>query len=88
MPHRYICEEGLVHYCSQQRGYPGTPLSEYTQADIDREYNTEKWCAPFCTVACAHKVSILDNWRNPQRPAGVAATAEKPDAVGEMLRVE
>jgi MoaA/NifB/PqqE/SkfB family radical SAM enzyme len=84
----YICEEGLVHYCSQQRGYPGTPLSEYTQADIDREYNTEKWCAPFCTVACAHKVSILDNWRNPQRPAGVEATTKKPDAVGEMLRVE
>src|SRR6516225_9031162 len=26
----YICEEGLVHYCSQQRGYPGKPLLEYT----------------------------------------------------------
>src|SRR5215469_13878671 len=22
----YICEHGLVHYCSQQRGYPGIPL--------------------------------------------------------------
>ena len=22
----YICEDGLVHYCSQQRGYPGVPL--------------------------------------------------------------
>ena len=22
----YICEEGLVHYCSQQRGYPAKPL--------------------------------------------------------------
>src|SRR5438067_3617375 len=22
----YICENGLVHYCSQQRGYPGVPL--------------------------------------------------------------
>ena len=22
----YICEDGLVHYCSQQRGYPATPL--------------------------------------------------------------
>ena len=21
----YICEDGLVHYCSQQRGYPGRP---------------------------------------------------------------
>ena len=25
----YICEFGLVHYCSQQRGYPGVPLAEY-----------------------------------------------------------
>ena len=26
----YICEDGLVHYCSQQRGTPGTPLENYT----------------------------------------------------------
>ena len=24
----YICEDGLVHYCSQQRGYPGSPVGE------------------------------------------------------------
>ncbi len=23
----YICEDGLVHYCSQQRGYPGVPIA-------------------------------------------------------------
>src|SRR6266436_2127361 len=34
----YVCEDGLVHYCSQQRGYPGTPLEAYTAADIRREY--------------------------------------------------
>ena len=28
----YVCEDGLVHYCSQQRGYPGIPLEEYTIA--------------------------------------------------------
>ena len=38
----YICEDGLVHYCSQQRGYPAKPLAEYTVADIRREYLTEK----------------------------------------------
>ena len=27
----YICEDGLVHYCSQQRGYPAKPLMEYTR---------------------------------------------------------
>jgi len=25
----YICEDGLVHWCSQQRGYPGVPLEKY-----------------------------------------------------------
>src|SRR6266850_384607 len=29
----YICEEGLVHYCSQQRGHPGVPLESYTSDD-------------------------------------------------------
>lgn len=62
----YICEDGLVHYCSQQRGYPGIPLSEYTREDIRREYNTEKSCAPYCTISCVHQVSIIDRWRDPQ----------------------
>jgi MoaA/NifB/PqqE/SkfB family radical SAM enzyme len=62
----YVCEDGLVHYCSQQRGYPGIPLSEYTPEDITREYNTKKYCAPYCTVACVHVVATFDNWRAPQ----------------------
>jgi MoaA/NifB/PqqE/SkfB family radical SAM enzyme len=61
----YICEEGLVHWCSQQRGYPGIPLADYTMKDFEREYNT-KWCAPTCTLQCVHQVGILDNWRDPQ----------------------
>src|SRR5690242_15344187 len=47
----YVCEDGLVHYCSQQRGYPGKPLDHYTVEDIRREYLTEKGCAPLCTVS-------------------------------------
>jgi len=62
----YICEDGLVHYCSQQRGYPGTPLSQYTVDDIKREFLTEKGCAPHCTVSCVHQVSYMDFWRAPQ----------------------
>ena len=65
----YICEDGLVHYCSQQRGYPGVPLETYTRDDIRREYLTEKSCAPHCTVSCVHQVSIFDSWRAPQHPA-------------------
>jgi MoaA/NifB/PqqE/SkfB family radical SAM enzyme len=66
----YICEEGLVHYCSQQRGYPAKPLGEYTVEDIRREYLTEKGCAPYCTVSCVHQVSYLDFWRAPQTIKG------------------
>ena len=65
----YICEDGLVHYCSQQRGYPAIPLEKYTIADLRREFYTEKSCAPHCTVSCVHQVSIFDSWRAPQTPA-------------------
>jgi MoaA/NifB/PqqE/SkfB family radical SAM enzyme len=62
----YICEEGLVHYCSQQRGYPAKPLADYTRDDIRREYRTVKGCAPRCTVACVHQISYIDFWRGKQ----------------------
>ena len=62
----YICEDGLVHYCSQQRGTPGVPLEKYTTEDIRREFLTEKGCAPNCTVSCVHQVSYMDHWRAPQ----------------------
>jgi MoaA/NifB/PqqE/SkfB family radical SAM enzyme len=74
----YICENGLVHYCSQQRGYPGVPLETYTRDDIRREYLTEKGCAPNCTVSCVHQVSIVDSWRAPQMAlAGTSAESAK-----------
>jgi len=63
----YVCEDGLVHYCSQQRGYPGVPLETYSIEDIRREFATPKSCAPFCTVGCVHRVSTMDFWRSPQR---------------------
>ncbi|HXD75674.1 MAG TPA: radical SAM protein [Vicinamibacterales bacterium] len=66
----YVCEEGLVHWCSQQRGTPGTPLEQYTIDDIKREFLTEKWCAPYCTVGCVHRVSTMDFWRAPQEVGG------------------
>jgi MoaA/NifB/PqqE/SkfB family radical SAM enzyme len=71
----YVCEDGLVHYCSQQRGYPAKPLLEYTVEDIRREYRTAKSCAPRCTVACVHQTSYMDFWRGEQTLA--------PSPVGE-----
>ena len=62
----YICEDGLVHYCSQQRGYPAIPLEEYTSELIEHEYYTRKSCAPRCTISCVQQVAMVDNWRDPQ----------------------
>ncbi len=62
----YICEKGLVHYCSQQRGIPGIPLARYSTGDIRREFNAPKSCAPMCTIGCVHRVSFMDFWRKPQ----------------------
>ncbi|MGC8535019.1 MAG: radical SAM protein [Rhizomicrobium sp.] len=63
----YICEDGKVHWCSQQRGYPATPLLEYTRADIRREYHTKKSCAPTCTLSCVHQMSMLDRHLGAQK---------------------
>jgi MoaA/NifB/PqqE/SkfB family radical SAM enzyme len=62
----YVDENGLVHYCSQQRGFPAVPLLTYTVHDIDRALLTPKSCAPFCTIGCVHRVSTMDFWRKPQ----------------------
>jgi MoaA/NifB/PqqE/SkfB family radical SAM enzyme len=59
----YICENGLVHYCSQQRGFPGIPLEQYGPEHLEREYHTVKPCAPYCTVSCVHQVSMIDQFR-------------------------
>ena len=66
----YICEKGLVHYCSQQRGYPAVPLEQYTTDDVRREYYTKKDCAPYCTVSCVQQVATVDFWRDPQTIEG------------------
>jgi MoaA/NifB/PqqE/SkfB family radical SAM enzyme len=80
----YICEDGLVHYCSQQRGYPGKPLEQYTVEDIRREYLTVKSCAPRCTVACSHYTSYMDFWRGPQ----TIASPDERDTTPELVQLE
>ncbi len=80
----YVCEDGLVHYCSQQRGYPAKPLAEYTTEDIRREFVTAKGCAPHCTVSCVHQVSYMDFWRSPQTMQSEPAKVE----VQELVQIE
>src|SRR5215472_16041082 len=80
----YICEDGLVHYCSQQRGYPAIPLEKYTIFDLHHADTTEKSCAPHCTVSCVHQVSIFDSWRAPQQPAPPTV----PSGAGDLVQIE
>jgi MoaA/NifB/PqqE/SkfB family radical SAM enzyme len=77
----YICEDGLVHYCSQQRGYPGVPLESYTPEDLRREYYTKKACAPFCTVSCVQQIAAVDFWRDPQT---ITAPAGQPERLVQI----
>ncbi|MCI0487448.1 MAG: radical SAM protein [Blastocatellia bacterium] len=85
----YVCEDGLVHYCSQQRGYPAIPLEEYTKEDIRREYLTKKACADYCTVACVNQVGTFDNWRDPQTLAVKGAVRrEAVQAIQQLYQIE
>ena len=81
----YICEDGLVHYCSQQRGYPAIPLENYTHADLDREYWTRKPCAPYCTISCVHRVAMIDLIR--EKPREALARFFPPTAPGEAAKL-
>jgi hypothetical protein len=72
----YVCEDGLVHWCSQQRGHPAIPLDAYGREHLEREYSSTKSCAPFCTVSCVHRVAFIDSLR------------EKPLAVLDRLAAD
>ncbi|MCH8818837.1 MAG: radical SAM protein [Acidobacteria bacterium] len=89
----YICEDGLVHYCSQQRGFPGIPLEEYSRKDIKREYLTQKPCSPTCTISCVHHASIMDFWRAPQtlkafQPGIPPRSSSNPVPMEDLLQLE
>ena len=81
----YICEEGLVHYCSQQRGYPGVPLESYSVDDIRREFGTKK--AARHARWAASIVSTMDFWRSADvagSRSAVGSAVALPPATGRF----
>ena len=85
----YICEDGLVHYCSQQRGNPGIPLEQYSREDLRREYLSKKSCADYCTIACVHQVAAFDFWRDPQvLPVRRPARPQPVPAMHSLYQIE
>ncbi len=84
----YVCEHGLVHWCSQQRGRPGVPLEQYTREHLEREFQTVKPCAPYCTVSCVHQVALLDSLREqPQQTLAHLVSAPLPGAAIHSARL-
>jgi MoaA/NifB/PqqE/SkfB family radical SAM enzyme len=83
----YVCEDGLVHWCSQQRGYPGIPLAQYTDEMRHREFYTVKHCAPMCTVSCVQQVGMLDNWRGPQTLKPKLLPLAPPPGQTELVQI-
>jgi MoaA/NifB/PqqE/SkfB family radical SAM enzyme len=78
----YVTEDGAVHWCSQQRGYPAKPVLQYTRADIRREYATEKGCAATCTLACVHQMSMFDRFRGAQVPQSGTTPRQEASVTG------
>ena len=81
----YVCEDGRVHWCSQQRGHPGIPLAQYSAADMREQYHAVKSCAPYCTVGCVHRVAQVDELRNDPQQALSSWFGRPGD--GEPLRL-
>jgi MoaA/NifB/PqqE/SkfB family radical SAM enzyme len=81
----YVCEDGLVHWCSQQRGHPGIPLQQYNADNLRSEYHRPKNCAPFCTVGCVQRVAQVDELRGD--PQGTLARWFAAPVQGEPCRL-
>jgi hypothetical protein len=73
----YVCEDGLVHYCSQRRGQPAIPLADYGPEQMRREFNSSKPCAPYCTISCVHDTAMLDAVREHPRDMLVQLVARR-----------
>jgi MoaA/NifB/PqqE/SkfB family radical SAM enzyme len=71
----HVCENGLVHYCSSNRGKPGTPLAEYRVEDVRGAFELQKPCAQRCTQPYAHQISRIDRFRQQDRQLARKPTA-------------
>ena len=57
----YVDEFGKVQLCASQPGRLGTPIEEYTAADLNEQARSDKGCEEGCSVGCAYRCSLLDN---------------------------
>ncbi|MEO0373732.1 MAG: radical SAM protein [Cyanobacteria bacterium P01_A01_bin.17] len=57
----YIDEFGLTQYCSSQRNRLNKPITDYTRADLQAQFQKQKGCESGCSILCVYRDSMLDN---------------------------
>jgi molybdenum cofactor biosynthesis enzyme MoaA len=57
----YIDEFGLTQYCSSQRSRLNKPITSYTRADLQAQFQEPKGCESGCSILCVYRDSMLDN---------------------------
>ncbi len=57
----YIDEFGLTQYCSSQRNRLNKPITDYTRADLQEQFQQRKGCESGCSILCVYRDSMLDN---------------------------
>jgi len=57
----YVGEDGMVEFCSGQRGRIGKQITEYTTLDLEAHRNQKKGCEEGCSMLCVYRDSLLDN---------------------------
>lgn len=76
----YVDEHGMVRWCSQTRDRWGVALDEYSDADLERQFHTQKTCNAACTVGCVRNSSAPDRWRAQPLP-------EPPPPPQELVQI-
>lgn len=57
----YVDEFGLTQYCSSQRNRLNKPITEYTRADLQEQFQQPKGCEAGCSILCVYRDSMIDN---------------------------
>jgi MoaA/NifB/PqqE/SkfB family radical SAM enzyme len=80
----YIDEFGYVRWCSQSRELWGKTLESYTLDDLKEQFDTQKDCAPGCTVGCVRTASGPDRFRRQKRPQPPAPAPSSPEQLVQI----
>ena len=82
----YVCEAGLVHWCSQQRGYPAIPLDEYGPAAFERD--TRRRSRARHSARCPACTAWRSSMTCVRGPSTLSISSARPTARATIARRE